>query len=383
VHTVKVLVLCPRLPARNGKGDQVRAVHLVETLAADHEVTVLTSGLGPVNGPRLEELRRLARVELVEAGHARRAAGALLSAARLRPAQIGYMTPPAVWARTRRLADEHDVVLAVTARALGGPLPRPIVLDHVDALSLNLARRSRGKESVVIRLGARIEAVLMRRWERRLSGQVAAQMVTSPVDARVLPTPPEVVVVGVRVDLPPDPPPPTEGRPIDAMFTGSMRYGPNVDGVAWLDEAIAPALWATHPGATIWLVGRDAGTLRVDPRFEIRADVPSVHDCLTQTKVALAPLRIGTGSPNKVLEAMAAGAAVVGSPAAFESLDLPAGAVAVADDAEGLARETARLLDDDAARRAMVALAAEVLPRFGLEAQRARLRTLIERAVGV
>jgi glycosyltransferase involved in cell wall biosynthesis len=379
---MKVLLLSPRTPARNGKGDQVRAIHIVESLAADHEVTVLTSGLGPVDPARRAELDTLARVEEVAVSRPWRAVGALWSALRGRPAQIGYMTPPPVWKRVRALAPEHDVVMPITPRAIAGALETPIVLDHQDAFALNLARRARGRESLPIRAGAWVESVLMRRWERWLSRRVAAQTVVSAVDARALPSPPEVVVVRIRVEPPATPPPPVAGRTIDTMFTGNMRYGPNLDAVVWLDEEIGPELWRLRPGSGIWLVGRDADGLRVDRRFEIRSDVPSIHDCLTQTKVALAPLRIGTGSPNKVLEAMAAGAAVVGTPAAFESLDLPAGAVGIGDSGPALARETARLLEDTDARAAMVELAATVLPRFGLDAQRESLRAVLESAVG-
>jgi hypothetical protein len=88
---MRVLILSPRLPARGGKGDQGRTFHVVEALRPEHEVTVLTGGLGPGDVATLE---RLARVEVVREGLLARALGALLSLLRGRPGQIGWMTPP-------------------------------------------------------------------------------------------------------------------------------------------------------------------------------------------------------------------------------------------------------------------------------------------------
>ena len=373
---MRILVISPRLPARNGKGDQIRALHLVEALARDHAVTVLTTATAQPGA----DLRALARVEAVPVTRPRRLLGALAALLRGMPAEVGYMVPGHAWRRVRSAARDADVVLAITARALRGPLGAPVVLDHVDALSLNLARRARGAESLPIRLATRVEAPLMRRWERRLSRFVSAQAAVSAADAAALPAPPPVAVVGTRVDIPDEAPDLDAPRSLDVAFTGIMTYGPNLDAAQWISREIAPALWERMPEARIAIIGREASGLRLDPRIEIRSDVPSVHACLLEAKVALVPLRLGTGSPNKALEAIVAGAAVVGTPAALEPLGLPDGAAAAAPDAGGLADAVAALLRDDAARAAAARAAFAALGRFSLDAQSEALARLLPRS---
>ena len=71
------------------------------------------------------------------------------------------------------------------------------------------------------------------------------------------------------------------------------------------------------------MVGRDASSLRLSG-VEVASDVPDLLAYLRRAKVAIAPLRIGTGTPYKVLEAAASGAAVVATAWAAQCFGLPA-----------------------------------------------------------
>jgi hypothetical protein len=306
------------------------------------------------------------------------AAGALL---RGQPAQVGWMTPGPAWRTIRRRAAGADAVLAITVRAVRGPVPAPLILDHVDALSLNAQRRATGPEPAPVRWAARADAALLRRWERRLARCAAVQAVISEIDARALPTPPALHVLANSVDLPHAAPPGQPERDIDVVLTGNMAYPPNADAARWLSTAIGPALWRRRPRATVWVVGRDAQRLDLDPRIEVRADVPELTSYLRRARLALAPLRIGTGSPNKVLEAMAAGTPVVATSDAVAPFAFGPGVVATADDAESLAILVDRMLADEGDRERLAERALRAVEAYGAAAQRRRLEDLVEAAL--
>jgi glycosyltransferase involved in cell wall biosynthesis len=295
------------------------------------------------------------------------------------------MTPWRSWLAVRRRAAECDVVVAITVRSVRGPLRAPLVLDHVDALSVNMRRRATGPEPAPIRWAARLEALLLGRWERRLSQYAVEQIAISPLEARLLPSPSpaDVRIVPNCIDMPVQPPGSDGERDIDLILTGNMAYPPNADAARWLSDAIAPALWARRPRTSVWVVGRDAGRLALDPRLEVRADVPDLGAYLRRAKIAVAPLRLGTGSPNKVLEAMAAGAAVVASPAAVEPFRFPPNAIETAETAPALAVAAERLLADATARSAMVDRARPLVHAYRPEAQRERLETILAEVVSL
>jgi glycosyltransferase involved in cell wall biosynthesis len=375
--SVKILVVSSRTPAAGGKGDQLRAFQFVRALAVHHTVEVATTGAGERIAEGAADLSAVASVRLREPSLAARVCGAAGALLRGQPAQVGWMTPRRSWQAVRARALECDVVLAITVRSLRGPVPVPLVLDHVDALSENMRRRATGPEHAPIRWAARLEAILLDRWERLLSRHAAAQIAISALDARLLPSPPEVHIVPNYIDVPVQPPGSDGKRDIDLILTGSMAYPPNADAAQWLSDAIAPAIWAKRPGTSVWVVGRDAGRLALDPRIEVHADVPALGLYLRRAKIALAPLRLGTGSPNKVLEAMAAGAAVVATPAAVEPFAFPRDAVETAETAPALAAAAERLLADATARSTMVHRARPLVLGYRPEVQQERLEAIL------
>jgi hypothetical protein len=340
---VRLLVVSARFPEAGGKGDQSRAFSFIRHLTPAHEVAVVTAARAS-SAEAEAALRALADVEIAAPHRARRGVAGLWCLVRLCPAQVGWMMPGGAWSRTREHASKADVVLVNTSRSLRGPLPAPVVLDHVDALSLNMQRRAGGPERLPIRAAARLEAALMRRWERRVARWCTRQVATTAEDAASLPAQPrcEVIPVGWDGQAAVDE---RSERDLDVVLSGHMRYPPNRDAAEWFASEILPEVRRRRPGTNAWVVGREASSLRL-PGVEIASDVPDLLAYLRRAKVAIAPLRMGTGSPYKVLEAAASGAAVVATEWAANSFGLPA----AGDGAEDLARRTVELLDDEALR---------------------------------
>jgi glycosyltransferase involved in cell wall biosynthesis len=110
----------------------------------------------------------------------------------------------------------------------------------------------------------------------------------------------------------------------DCVFVGALDYRANIDGVMWFCEHVWPQVRAVHPNATLQLIGRRptalVNQLALLPGVEVIADVPDVRPYLHSAKLVIVPLRIARGIQNKVLEALAVGAAVVASPQAIEGL---------------------------------------------------------------
>ncbi len=113
-------------------------------------------------------------------------------------------------------------------------------------------------------------------------------------------------------------------RPGEVVFTGAMDYAPNEDAVVWFCESIWPLVRAQRPDTSLAIVG-------ARPRLRVRAlaelpgvivtgTVADVRPWLAQARVSVAPLRIARGVQNKILEALAMGLPVVGTPAAFEGI---------------------------------------------------------------
>ena len=150
------------------------------------------------------------------------------------------------------------------------------------------------------------------------------------------------------------PPPFGSGGPVVA-FTGDMSYWPNEDGVLWFAQQVLPRLRSEHPDLRFIVVGRrPRRRLRrcaAQLGFTLTGAVPDVRPFLAHSAVAVAPLRVAQGVPNKVLEAMAMAKAVVATPAAVAGLRVRAGQdILLAADSEAFAKAIVRTLDPQYAK---------------------------------
>ena len=138
------------------------------------------------------------------------------------------------------------------------------------------------------------------------------------------------------------------------LFVGNFEHAPNRDAAFWLASEIMPAVWAEHPSARLWIVGRGptADVRALDgPRVVVTGEVPSVVDYLRSATVFVAPLREGGGMRVKVLEAMAAGLPVVTTPIGAEGLGARSGEhLLVAEGASEIAEQVSAVLGDPSLR---------------------------------
>jgi glycosyltransferase involved in cell wall biosynthesis len=170
----------------------------------------------------------------------------------------------------------------------------------------------------------------------------------------------QVVCIPLAVVVPPFPFD-SVGAASDILFVGNFGHGPNVDAAWRLVTAIFPRIARMRPDARLLLVGPSPPErLRAvaSERVVVTGGVDDVAPVLDAAAVIVAPLARGGGMRVKVLEALAAGKAVVASSLAVEGIDVTRGRdVLVEDDDESFAEAVVALLDDDRHRAELGAAA--------------------------
>jgi glycosyltransferase involved in cell wall biosynthesis len=174
-------------------------------------------------------------------------------------------------------------------------------------------------------------------------------------------------------------------EPGTILFVGNFTHPPNVDAARWLAEQLMPALRAGDSGAKLVVVGAAmpaAVRALAAGDIELRPDAPRIEDELARAAVVIAPVRTGGGMRMKVLQALAAGKAVVTTPRGAEGIALATPApLLVADDAGDTAAAVAGLLADPGARAELGTRArAYAARRHSPEAYAERLEQTYEEA---
>ena len=232
-----------------------------------------------------------------------------------------------------------------------------------------------------------------RRWRRlrhRTAGEVRSLVVCSQLDADRLGTQRSARVFVVpngypQVDVParnraPDAPP-------VILFQGTLRYPPNADAARFLVDGIAPAIWALIPDARIRLVGLTTPALAdLDdpPAVTLVGQVPDIGVELARADLVVVPVRFGSGTRVKIVEAFAHRIPVVSTTLGAEGLRAVDGEhLLIGDDPESVARACARLLTDEALRTRIVDAAYDLfLTHFRRDRAEDAVRAVARDAVG-
>ncbi|TFG69200.1 MAG: glycosyltransferase [Anaerolineales bacterium] len=139
------------------------------------------------------------------------------------------------------------------------------------------------------------------------------------------------------------------------VFTGTMNFRPNVDGVLWFARQVWPAILEVLPSAHFYIVGRHPhnrlNILKDVPGIVITGGVPETRSYIYAAMVYVVPLLIGGGTRLKILESTAMSKAVVSTTLGAEGFVHPDKAMILADTPGDFAAACILLAQDAEERR--------------------------------
>jgi sugar transferase (PEP-CTERM/EpsH1 system associated) len=171
-----------------------------------------------------------------------------------------------------------------------------------------------------------------------------------------LKAPAHVVGTGVDTAYFAPVPAPQGNRRAHLVFTGSMDWLPNEDGMLYFVREILPLIRQAEPDATLSIIGR-APTPAVkrlgdENGIEVTGRVDDVRPHIAEGAVYVVPLRIGGGTRLKIFEAMSMARAVVSTTVGAEGLPVTPGRnIVIADDPAAFAHAVVDLIRDVGKRR--------------------------------
>jgi glycosyltransferase involved in cell wall biosynthesis len=244
---------------------------------------------------------------------------------------------------------------------LDGPRPKRVLVVHEPgyAAAIERERAARGPA----RLARALDLRAWHRYERAILDSADAVVAFTERDVRTLAevSPRPVAEIRPGIHLPTRPLDPLGQSPLSMLFIGNFTHPPNRDAAWRLTTTIHPALQQRFPGLRLYVVGDHGPEMLqryASDDVVVTGRVPDVVPFLDRASVVVAPLRLGGGIRVKVLDALAAGKAVVASTLAVEGLDVVAGEHCLVADTDAEIVTAIATLLGDAALRARIAGAA-------------------------
>ncbi len=154
----------------------------------------------------------------------------------------------------------------------------------------------------------------------------------------------------------------------DLLFTGNLSYPPNEDCVRYLSEEIMPFVWKLRPETNLLISGASPteSILRLgNSKINVQGWTEDIRMAYDSASIFVAPMRIGTGMQNKILEAMAMGLPCIASSLVGNGIGhLKGNEMILENDPMAFAQSIVRLIDSKAERERMSKLGVQFVKQY-------------------
>lgn len=351
---MRILVVLPRFPYPLDKGDKLRAYHQLRLLSKNHDIYLFCTSEQAVREAEMDEVKKFCKeIHVVKTNKMCCLLNATLALICGGSLQVGYWNSY----RTRRayrhfeLKAQPDVVYCQMVRTM--PWVRESkcykVLDFQDALSLNTKRRM-DRSHGLMRLLLKYEYKALQRAEQRALETFDATTVISQIDQSHLSPKTVIIPNGVDTEYFSRQALPQSSTKYNIVFCGNMSYAPNVDATQYLVKEIMPLIMKHVPDVTVLIAGADpkAAVRSLNAKnVTISGRLSDIRTAYASSCIFVAPMRIGSGLQNKLLEAMSMGLPCVTTTLANTPLGATNGeSVLVGDTPQELADIIVELISD-------------------------------------
>lgn len=351
----KLLVLLSRVPYPLDKGDKLRAFHQLKSLNEHYTVILCClstkSHLPEFTQKKLREISAEYHIfKLSKWGILKRLAFNLFKDL---PFQVAYFHSNSIQKELDLLIEKHlpkrfyCQLIRVTEYAKKYTIFSK-TLDYMDALSIGMERRVK-KAPFYLKPFVVSEAKRLQKYEKQVFKEFEKKIIISQADQQHIQhsNTAHLEVIPNGID--------TEyfhalgnSKKVDILFTGNMGYPPNIESAQYLVKKVLPLLPDT---TTINICGKSPHMkvrLLASKQVNVTGWVDDIRIAYDEARIFVAPLWIGSGLQNKLLEAMAMGIPCITTPLANKALGAePEKEILIASNETEFQQQILRLLHDD------------------------------------
>ena len=310
----KLIFITSRFPFPLEKGDKLRAYYLIKGLSEYYEIYLIALDENDISLDQKTALSPYTKeIHDFTLNQSARIFRLFLGFFNSKPFQINYFTSrkykKQIELLLNKIKPDHIFCQLIRpAEYVKNYHDCPKTLDYMDALSKGMERRIQ-KVNLFTRIAISMEAQRLKEYERRVFSYFEFQTIISAQDQNYIAHPDQkqmlVLPNGidnaffVNLDI---------NQKFDFVFVGNLSYPPNIDAVNYILDNILPM----YPDKTVLVAGAKpskqlAAKLTKVKNCTLLAGVTDIRTAYLQGKIFLAPMQIGTGMQNKILEAMALG----------------------------------------------------------------------------
>jgi len=326
---MKLLVLLSRFPYPLEKGDKLRAYHQLKFLSQNHDIYLIALNDRKLSKQDIDAVKPLCKeFYMLHLSWWSKLCSIVLFLFKGLPLQCGYFYSKKAHKNIKQLIKtiNPDHIYGQLVRVAEYIKREPYLktLDYQDVFSKGMDRRTE-VAPWYLKPFLKMEYRRLVKYEFSVFSCFDNHTIITGVDRDLIPHPDsrniEVIANGVDFEK-------FKSRNIerefDLIFTGNMSYIPNVDAAVFLVNTIFPELKKKFPSLTLVICGANpVAKVRALARKDVLVTgwIDDISEYYAKSKIFVAPMQLGTGLQNKLLEAMASGLPCVTSSLAGKPLE--------------------------------------------------------------
>jgi sugar transferase (PEP-CTERM/EpsH1 system associated) len=324
---MKLVVLTSRIPYPLEKGDKLRIFHQIKHLAKSHEICLicLNESSEEIDTSVLNEL--VTELYIIPLAKWKIPFRLFFAIFHNLPFQVEYFLERKNKKKIETIIQDFNPThiycqLIRTSEYVKNLFQFDKTLDYMDAFSAAAMRRAK-TEKGLRKLFWKIENERVKKYERSIYDYFSQHSIITEQDRNLLaiPSNKKISIVPNGVDT---------GhfanshvsKKYDIVFAGNMNYPPNIAAAIFLVEEILPKLKSQFPSVTVLIAGTNPSTevqnLASDG-VTVSGWMNDIREAYCESRVFVAPMFIGAGMQNKILEAMSSELPVITTTLAAEA----------------------------------------------------------------
>lgn len=349
----KLLVLLSRIPYPLDKGDKLRAYHQIKDLNDTYEVILCCLSTNKIDSKTEVKLKEICSdLNIIPLNYLGILWRLTLAIFNDKPFQVAYFFSKKAQRELDQIIEKHlpkrfFCQLIRVAEYAKKYSVFSKTLDYMDALSIGMERRSK-KAPFYLKHIVSAEAKRLRRYEEKMFQYFEKKVIISQADKEHLThsNATEISVIPNGIDCAYFK---SENRKkkVDILFTGNMGYLPNVESAQYLVKNILPLL---ETKVKVQICGKSPShkvRSLAAKNVEVTGWVEDIRVAYDESKIFVAPLMLGSGLQNKLLEAMAMGLPCITTPLANNALGaIPNEEILIASNEAEFKNQIERLLSE-------------------------------------
>ncbi len=314
----KLVFIVSRFPFPLEKGDKLRAFHQIKELSSTYSITLIATTDSKVSKESIEQLRKYcSTIYIFRLSKISIAFNLFVQLFTKKPFQIGYFYSSKNKYRINKILDEikPDHIYCQLIRVsefVKNYHHCKKTIDYMDALSKGIERRIE-KAPFYSKWLFKIESKRLAMYERQIFDYFENHIIISDQDRELILHPKKSTIKCIPngVDnsffetL-------NEEKKYELLFVGNMSYAPNIEAATYISTELLPILTNSIPTISFLISGANphSSILKLaknNSAISVSGWIDDIRTSYAQGKIFVAPMMIGTGMQNKLIEAMAMG----------------------------------------------------------------------------